>query len=707
MTTYNTGNPVPSADARDRYDNSQTLDEVVNGDSASYTTRTGKQVISLGGMNSRFNNAQDEREAEFNLSQEEKKEAFQSFLEGTGWSSIGAYVAGVVITSHTQTVDYLGQPYSLKPSIPASVTAPYIITGNWATESVKFKLVGDNSLRQDLADPLVGGDIVKVTPRGTGSVARSVKDALSDSVSMFDFLTDSQKSQVRSRGSAIDLSERMQLAIDDAFENGGGTIILPMGTYDGNVVLKSGVYLVSLAPGFRYLPGTKTGVVMRSVGNGYVIGSSASGITAAGTSGINFKGLGASVPGGGVNLPNASWCFVKGAGFDNFADHGIIKSLGNANTFEDILTTNTLLNRSRADKSGCVHVAGGADDFLNRIEANPSLLTTTDENLRVCGIVYNGSNGFLNSCIGEFADVGIYIGGAGRTRASMLRADLNKGRGFEVVSGSNQFSTCSALRNGQAATNTYDGWLVSGTGNQFGECSAFSDGAARTRYGFNDTVNTSTSGAKNIYTNPRSAGSATAQYKTDDFAGSAFTFPAAPRIRKTSGEVTQSVLETQLVSFSDSTPTDFTNFTDGVNGQPLDVYVTTNNTRIISGSGITLPWASLALRSGKSYRFVKDGASWIWLNKENPNLVKADNGDAAATLTVGVSEKTQIWNTPLTGNRGIGLSGAGAVAGDEFFIIRTAAATGAFNLTVSGLSVSLSAGQSARLIYDGSRWMAA
>lgn len=160
MTTYNTGNPVPSADARDRYDNSQTLDEVVNGESASYTTRTGKQVISLGGMNSRFNNAQDARESEFNLSQEEKQDAFQAFLEGTGWSSIGAYGAGVVITSHTQTVDYLGQPYSLKPSIPASLDEPYVTIGNWTTEGANFKLVGDNSLRQDLSSP-GGADFVE------------------------------------------------------------------------------------------------------------------------------------------------------------------------------------------------------------------------------------------------------------------------------------------------------------------------------------------------------------------------------------------------------------------------------------------------------------------------------------------------------------------------------------------------------------------
>ncbi|MBO6278116.1 MAG: hypothetical protein J6N20_11935, partial [Pseudomonas sp.] len=161
MTTYNTGNPVPSADARDRYDNSQTLDEVVNGDSESYTARTGKQVISLGGMNSRFNNAQNEREAEFNLSQDEKQEAFQSFLDGTGWSSLGAYGAGASITSHTQTVDYQGQPYQLNPSIPASLDAPYITTGVWATEGVNFKLVGDNSLRQDLA--LTGDAMIGIT----------------------------------------------------------------------------------------------------------------------------------------------------------------------------------------------------------------------------------------------------------------------------------------------------------------------------------------------------------------------------------------------------------------------------------------------------------------------------------------------------------------------------------------------------------------
>lgn len=186
MTTYNTGNPVPSADARDRYDNSQTLDEVVNGESASYTARTGKQVISLGGMNSRFNNAQEARESAFNLSQEEKQEEFKSFLDGSGWSSLGAYGAGVVITSHAQTVDYLGQPYSLKPSIPASLDAPYVTTGVWATEGVNFKLVGDNSLRQDLALSAGSGTLGTIQV-GTGAISRTLKDKVNERVSILDF----------------------------------------------------------------------------------------------------------------------------------------------------------------------------------------------------------------------------------------------------------------------------------------------------------------------------------------------------------------------------------------------------------------------------------------------------------------------------------------------------------------------------------------
>lgn len=153
MTIYATGNALGSTDVRDLLDNAQNLDNAVN-DTASDTwvDRFGKTRVTLQGYGTKFEQGQASREA-----------AFQRFLEGTGWSSLGDYAAGVTITSHTQTVDYQGQPYSLKPSVPASLDAPYVVTGNWATEGVNFKLVGDNSLRQDLAatgDPSLGAAIL-------------------------------------------------------------------------------------------------------------------------------------------------------------------------------------------------------------------------------------------------------------------------------------------------------------------------------------------------------------------------------------------------------------------------------------------------------------------------------------------------------------------------------------------------------------------
>lgn len=188
MTTFNTGNPVPSADARDRFDNSQTFDQIINGTLTYYPNRIGQNVMSIHGMaqlfiadqNARantFTETQAAKQAQFDAAQALRESAFTQFLEGTGWSSLGAYAAGISIISHTQTVDYLGQPYALKPSVPASITAPYVTTGNWSVEGVNFKLVGDNSLRQDLAqttDLTKGGTTIG---RATVTV-RSIVDLL-------------------------------------------------------------------------------------------------------------------------------------------------------------------------------------------------------------------------------------------------------------------------------------------------------------------------------------------------------------------------------------------------------------------------------------------------------------------------------------------------------------------------------------------------
>ena len=167
MTTYNTGNPVPSADARDRYDNSQTFDELINSPLTFYQNRIGNNVLSIKGMGNLFNSSQAERAA-----------AFQKFIKSSGWSSLGPYAAGVTITSHGQTVDFEGQPYQIKPSIPVSLDAPYVTTGVWATDGINFKLVGDNSLRQDLADPDVAARILTWVRSTITDTENSLQNAL-------------------------------------------------------------------------------------------------------------------------------------------------------------------------------------------------------------------------------------------------------------------------------------------------------------------------------------------------------------------------------------------------------------------------------------------------------------------------------------------------------------------------------------------------
>lgn len=88
------------------------------------------------------------------------------------------------------------------------------------------------------------------------------------------------------------------------------------------------------------------------------------------------------------------------------------------------------------------------------------------------------------------------------------------------------------------------------------------------------------------------------------------------------------------------------------------------------------------------------------------NKVGADVGDNAKTLTVGTHEQTQRWNTAITADRAVTLSTTGAHNGAKWHIVRTAAATGAFNLNVgTGPLKALTAGQWCEVTFDGSAWI--
>lgn len=149
MTTYNTGNPVPSGDARDRFDNTQTLDEFVSGPVETALTRLGDSRLTLVGMEAKFYTA----------------------LSNLGFESTYlTYAAGVIIQRPTQLVIRSGIYYRVTD--PANV--PLTLTGNWDTDSLLLTDVGDASLRAALAPTgstvVIGG----ATAGNVGKLATNV-----------------------------------------------------------------------------------------------------------------------------------------------------------------------------------------------------------------------------------------------------------------------------------------------------------------------------------------------------------------------------------------------------------------------------------------------------------------------------------------------------------------------------------------------------
>ena len=141
-------NKVGSTSPRDLYENAKNLDYLLNGENPFYASRLGLLKQSWSGMQAEFRAAQNGRQAQFD-----------AFLSASAYQNAGAYAAGVVLSTHNQYVTYNGQPYKLA----GSTAVPYTTTGDWATESSKFVLLGDAPLRQDLSNSADSGNCLLYT----------------------------------------------------------------------------------------------------------------------------------------------------------------------------------------------------------------------------------------------------------------------------------------------------------------------------------------------------------------------------------------------------------------------------------------------------------------------------------------------------------------------------------------------------------------
>lgn len=125
-TPFNTNNALPSADFKDLSDNAANTDIAANSrTSRTWTDRLGNVRKTLWGM----------------------EQDFIDFIAASGFVNLGDYAAGLVLNNFNTTFTKDGIAYRAAPT----TVLPYTTTGVWASESSKFVIAGDSTLRQDLA----------------------------------------------------------------------------------------------------------------------------------------------------------------------------------------------------------------------------------------------------------------------------------------------------------------------------------------------------------------------------------------------------------------------------------------------------------------------------------------------------------------------------------------------------------------------------
>ena len=116
---YNTGNPVPSVDAKDFVDNCENLDKAVNSLDATFQDRLGVT-----------------------------RSTYEGVTQGLSFFNVGTFAVGFTLTNSRQTLTYGGHEYSWSGVFPKAVSAGSTPTpigsGGWIDRS-------DVTLRNDLA----------------------------------------------------------------------------------------------------------------------------------------------------------------------------------------------------------------------------------------------------------------------------------------------------------------------------------------------------------------------------------------------------------------------------------------------------------------------------------------------------------------------------------------------------------------------------
>lgn len=132
-----------------------------------------------------FDDLADAFTVAFDSAQAVRALEFSQFLQNSGLEVPVPYVSGMTITRPTQTVNYLGDDYRVNP-----VYLP-LVTTTWAADLPKMVLIGNDSLRADMAnitDPSLGSGLSGFLRSPLADQITNTQQALSGTrVNIFEF----------------------------------------------------------------------------------------------------------------------------------------------------------------------------------------------------------------------------------------------------------------------------------------------------------------------------------------------------------------------------------------------------------------------------------------------------------------------------------------------------------------------------------------
>lgn len=226
-----TTNPIPSSDPSDLLFNAQKLDETVNSASLTFTDRLGAPRKTMAGIQAAFDAQLADAESDLNVY---RADAAASAAEALGYlqtyraTSYGAYAS-------EPATDPLGNPPTVGDEY-FNTTSNLLKRFNGAT----WQASDINTA--NLAAPS-GSSLVGYQAAGIGSVSRTSQDKMRDAVSVFDFMTSAQISDVKSNAASITMTTAIQSAINAAASL-GKSLFSPNGTYlTGKLQIPSNLYL--------------------------------------------------------------------------------------------------------------------------------------------------------------------------------------------------------------------------------------------------------------------------------------------------------------------------------------------------------------------------------------------------------------------------------------------------------------------------------